>query len=179
MEGVHGGAPSPCFREARAGLYAKKHNPFLYYDDTAIDPARCARVVPLTQLASDLQAGALPTFSWISPNLCHDAHSCGVGEGDEFLARLVPPLLDAIGPQGLLVVTWDEGTSSRGCCNGSVGGNVATILAGGAALPGARTSVPYDHYSLLRLIEKSWGLPGLGASRAAPVPTELLASARV
>ena len=39
--------PKPCFRGAGAGGYAKKHNPFAYYDDVAGDPRRCRRIVPL------------------------------------------------------------------------------------------------------------------------------------
>ena len=43
--------PKPCFRGAGSGGYAKKHNPFAYYDDVAGDPRRCRRIVPFDQLA--------------------------------------------------------------------------------------------------------------------------------
>src|SRR4051812_32336093 len=44
--------PSPCFRGAGAGGYAKKHDPFMYYDDVANDRRRCRRVVPLARLGA-------------------------------------------------------------------------------------------------------------------------------
>ena len=52
--------------------------------------------------------------------------------GDRFLSRLVPPLLRALGPRGLLILTWDEGSSDDGCCRLAAGGHIATILAGRA-----------------------------------------------
>lgn len=160
------GMPSPCFQGSEAGNYAKKHNPFLYYDDIANNPARCSNVVPLTQLSADLRDGRLPAFAWISPDLCHDMHSCGVSDGDRFLSGFLPPLLHALGPRGVLFITWDEGRKKahEGCCRKAAGGNVATIVAGPLARAGASSGVPYDHYSILRTIEDAWGLPRLGAA---------------
>ena len=70
--------PTACFRGATAGGYAKKHNPFIYYDDIARSRHRCGRLVGFAQLAADLRRGRLPTYAWISPNLCDDGHDCGV-----------------------------------------------------------------------------------------------------
>lgn len=159
--------PRPCFTGASAGGYAKKHDPFAYYDDVAGDPKRCRRIVPLDRLAEDLRRGALPTYVFISPNLCDDMHDCGVATGDRFLARLVPVLVRALGRDGYLVLTWDEGASDRGCCGGSRGGRIATIVAGPLVRRGARTSGPLDHYGVLRTVEDSLGLPRLGAARDA------------
>ena len=157
--------PSPCFRGPRTGLYAKKHNPFLYFDDISESAARCAHVVPLDRLAADLRQGHLPAFTWITPNLCNDMHEkdCGVRAGDKFLAQLMPSLLRAVGSHGVVFLTWDEGEprSTEGCCKYAAGGKVATIVAGPLAQPGGRSSVPYDHYSLLRTIEDGFGLPRL------------------
>jgi hypothetical protein len=156
--------PTPCYRGARAGGYAKKHNPFAYYDDVAGNPRRCRRIVPFAQLASDLRRGRLPTYVFISPNLCNDMHDCGVATGDRFLERRVPVLLDALGPQGYLVLTWDEGGSDRGCCGGSTGGHIATVVAGPLVRRGAREGRPLDHYGVLGTIEDTLGLPRLGAA---------------
>jgi hypothetical protein len=155
--------PRPCFTGATAGRYAKKHDPFLYYNDVAGNPARCSRVVPLSELASDLKTGGLPRFAWITPDLCHDMHDCGVAAGDQFLASVVPGILRALGPTGVLFITWDEGetNSGAGCCEKAVGGRVATIAAGQPVRSGIRVSIPYDHYSLLRTIEDAWHLPEL------------------
>jgi len=35
--------PGACFRGSAAAGYAKKHNPFIYYDDIALSPRRCGR----------------------------------------------------------------------------------------------------------------------------------------
>ncbi len=158
--------PSPCFQGSTAGGYAKKHNPFLYFDDLAHDPARCNRLVPYTRLAADLRAGALPTFVWISPNLCHDTHDCALRVGDDFLAHVVPALTRELGPHGLLIVTWDEGTSDAGCCGGAAGGHIATVLTGPDVRPGSRDDRPADTYSLLRTIDAALGLPPLGRAQA-------------
>lgn len=164
------GLPAPCFTGASSGLYAKKHNPFLYFDDILDNPARCAKVVPLSQLDRDLAAGKLPRFAFITPDLCHDTHNsheCDVREGDRFLAGLVPRILPALGRNGILVVTYDEGKSDAGCCGVASGGHIATIIAGPGARRGVAVRGPFTHYSLLATIEKAWHLPRLRNARGA------------
>jgi len=164
------GLPSPCFQDRRAGLYRRRHNPFMFYDDIAHNPERCAKVVPLSHLAIDEAHHALPQFAWISPNLCHDMHNCSTRAGDTFLSRLVPPLLRAVGQRGVVIITWDEGETKRGCCLKAAGGNIPTILAGPSVRPGLRSALPYDAYSILRTIEDSWGLPRLGGAACRCTP---------
>ncbi len=165
------GLPHPCFTGAGAGEYAKKHDPFVYYTPVADQPARCANVVPLSELAADERAGSLPAFNWITPNLCHDMHDCSPSTGDRFLASLIPPLLRSLGPHGLLFLTWDEGASDNGCCRLASGGHIATIVAGGGAKRGARLTTPVDHYSVLQTIEDVLGLPRLRAAGCACTPS--------
>jgi phosphatidylinositol-3-phosphatase len=160
-----GGLPAPCARPAKAGRYAKKHDPFAYDDGIAGDPARCRRRVPLTRLAADVRDGRLPDFAFIAPDLCDDTHDCPVRTGEQFLARVIPVVLAALGPRGFLVVTYDEGSSDRGCCGGSHGGHIATVVAGPDVRPGARMTVPIDHYGVLASIEDAFRLPRLGAAR--------------
>ena len=159
--------PHPCFTGAGAGEYAKKHDPFVYYRHLRA----CGRVVPLTQLQADESANALPTFTWITPNLCHDMHDCSPATGDRFLAALVPPLLRSLGRDGLLFLTWDEGSSDDGCCRLASGGHIATIVAGPGARRGARLHTPIDHYSLLQTVEDLLGLPRLGGAGCACTPS--------
>jgi acid phosphatase len=150
--------PSPCYTGSYHRDYAKKHDPFVYYDDVVRNPSRCHRVVPFTQLSADLRSGTLPRFVWVTPNLCHDMHDCGVATGDDWLKANLPPLLAALGPTGVLFLTFDEGTSDAGCCGKAAGGHVATIVAGPAVVPDGEFSTGYDHYSVLRTIEAAWGL---------------------
>jgi hypothetical protein len=165
------GLPRACFTGASAGEYAKKHDPFAYYTRITGDHARCANIVPLTRLTADEQAGALPRFTWISPNLCHDMHDCSVSTGDRFLAGLVPGLLRALGPHGLLFVTFDEGSSDAGCCRLASGGHIVTIVAGAGARAHARLSTPTDHYSVLQTIEDLLGLGRLRGAACACTPS--------
>ncbi|HVM66563.1 MAG TPA: alkaline phosphatase family protein [Acidimicrobiales bacterium] len=59
-----------------------KHNPAAYFAGPG-DRAACqADDVPLSQFAPDLAAGRLPTFSFVTPNLCDDTHDCSVATGD-------------------------------------------------------------------------------------------------
>jgi hypothetical protein len=157
--------PRPCFSGSGAGGYAKKHDPFVYYRGGPCN------VVPLTELTNDERAGRLPRFVWVSPNLCHDMHDCDTATGDRFLSQLIPPLLKALGPRGLLFLTWDEGSSDNGCCRLAAGGHIATIVAGGLARRGARLSTPADHYSTLRTIEDLLGLPRLRNAACACTPS--------
>lgn len=168
--------PAPCFVGDAAPLYRQKHNPFIYYDSVRNDPARCANVVPLTQLSADLAAHALPSYVWITPNMCSDGHDCGTAESDKWLSTWVPQLLAAPEWQdgGALFVTFDEGNSKKlapeSCCVEGNGGHVATLVISPLGKPGYQSPVAYDHYSLLRTIEDAWGMPELGGARCPCAP---------
>ncbi len=55
-------------------LYAKKHNPFVLFDDVKNNPARMNDVKDYTQLGADLNKPDAPRFVWITPNQCNDMH---------------------------------------------------------------------------------------------------------
>jgi hypothetical protein len=158
--------PRRCFEgiSAKGGAYRKKHNPFMYYEDVVKNPARCRKVVPLRELSTDLHAGRLPTFSFIVPNMCNDTHDCDVKAGDRFLSRLVPALMRGLGPDGFLVVTYDEGSSDSGCCATARGGRIATVIAGPDVRHGFRDPAAVSHYGVLATIESSLGLERLGGA---------------
>jgi hypothetical protein len=172
--------PHPCFTGASAGEYAKKHDPFVYYRGLVRRRVDCERVVPLNQLSSDERAHTLPKLIWITPNLCHDMHDCGLSTADRFLAQLVPPLLARLGREGLLFLIWDEGTTDDGCCRLAAGGHVAMIVAGPGARRDARFATPVDHYSLLQTIEDLFGVSRLRGAACACTPSlaPLLAAGR-
>jgi hypothetical protein len=159
--------PRPCFgREARVdqtGRYAKRHNPFLLFSDVAGDAKLCrSHVVPGDRLSRDIAEGALPRFIWITPDLCQDMHDCSVQTGLRWMARALPPLLEALGPDGVLFVTADEGTDDqRG------GGRIPLIALGDGARPGAVVRDAVGHPDLLATIEDRLGLPRLETTRHA------------
>jgi phospholipase C len=138
--------------------YAQKHNPFIHYTDIKDNRTRCGKIVPFTQLAADEHNNALPQFAFITPNLCHDMHDCSVKTGDAWLSSVVPALLSHLGANGIVVITFDEGSTNAGCCFFAAGGHVVTLIAGPGARMGVRLNHPVDHYSLLRLIEGNWSL---------------------
>jgi len=154
------GLPSPGYLGSSTRRYAKKHDPFAYFPDVADNPRRRDRIVPLTRLALDLGAGALPSFSLVVPDLCHSMHDCPVGVGDAWLRRTAPPLLSL--SNSVVFVIFDEGSSSiRG------GGHTVALALGTAIRPHTRFSRLTSHYGLLRTIEQAWNLPLLGRSAGA------------
>jgi phospholipase C len=152
------GMPSPCYKGAIAGDYAKRHDPFMYFRDIRERGPRCHRVVPFRQLRTDIERNALPRFVWITPDVCHDGHDCDLSVADGFLQRHVPKLLRNLGTNGVLFLTWDEGSSDAGCCRLASGGHIVTIVAGPGAKRGVKNSARVDHYSVLRTIERGWHL---------------------
>jgi acid phosphatase len=154
------GLPAPCSAAARAGAYVKKVDPFLHLDSVRSAPLRCRRVVPLTQLNADLARGRLPRFAMVTPDLRHDMHSGSIRQADTFLHRLDRQLLAASPRRSgiLLIVTFDEGSSDHGLHGRRGGGHVATIVVGPGVPAGAQDPAPYDHYALLRSLERRFGL---------------------
>lgn len=159
--------PVPCYMGAASGNYAMKHNPFMYYNDIRNNSARCAaHVAPFTQFWGDMSSGRAPDFVWITPNMCNDTHDCPVGTGDAWLRGVVPTITGsaAFRNGGVLFITWDEGSSNAGCCSGSWGGHVATLVVAPNAISGFRSGVAENHYGLLRTIEDGFHLSHLGAA---------------
>lgn len=168
--------PAACSNAAHSGAYAKKHNPFMYFRDIRERPARCRNVVPFTRFAADLRAGRLPRFVFVAPDLQHDMHDGTIATADRWVRDLHGRLAasSAWTPGTRFVLTFDEGTTDRGCCHGqAAGGRVATIVQGPGLRGGRTDRTPYDHYSLLASIEQHFGLSRLGyaaspASRVIP-----------
>jgi hypothetical protein len=164
--------PAPCTL-GDGPDYVQHHNPFVYFDAIRLDAARCqAHTVPFTQLVTEIAAGSLPDFAWISPNLCHDLHNCGPADGDAWLAQTVPQLLATPpfqpGGAGLLIITTDEGTSNAGCCGDAAGGHIATVLVSPLLPSGTVIDTPVSPYGLLRMLEDNWGLAPLGHAAEQP-----------
>lgn len=163
--------PAPCSNvETAPGGYAKKHNPFMFFNRIRSRPGRCNRVVPLTHLDADLIASRLPRFSFLTPNLCHDAHDCSLAVADQFLASWVPRILAKMGSTGVIFITWDEGATNKGCCLGqAAGGRVFTAIVGPGAKLHTKITKTLNHYSLLRAVEDNWGFAHQNKVGKAPV----------
>jgi len=148
--------------------YATRHNPFVYYASIVDDATRCRNhVVPFPRLATDLAVNRAPSYAFISPSTCHDAHdrgsSCGLERADVWMSQHVQPILTSKAYQdgGVLIITTDESeiNHTSGCCGNAAGGHIATFIVSPLiARPGSHTTTAYTHYSTLRWIENSFGL---------------------
>jgi hypothetical protein len=163
------GAPGPCYTGPEHGLYTRRHNPFMIFSRVARDPKRCEKVQTLPRLLGDLRAKRLPTYVWFTPDECHDAHDCSLAVADRFLSGLVPRLQRQLGPDGFLILTWDEGDKESSQADGDAdrGGRIATIVAGPGVKKGSTYPTPADHYSLLRTVEDALGLSPLRNAKSA------------
>ena len=141
------------------GLYAVKHNPFVYFDDVTngnnSGSSRClAHVRPYTELASDLQRNTTARYNFITPNLCHDMHDCSIQAGDSWLSTEVPRILASAAYQhAVLFITFDESEHTDG--------PIAMIALSPYAKPGYANSVSYTHSSTLRTIQEIFGVTPL------------------
>ena len=155
-----------------AGLYAAKHNPFVYFADVAGAPPdannkNCiAHTRALGDFASDMAAGKLASYVFVTPNLCNDMHGASgchgsdVAAGDRFLKNFLPPLLDwAKDNKAVVFVVWDEG---------SVGKTIPFYAAGWGVKRGYESKLRYSHRSMLRTVERIFGLPVLDAVKNVP-----------
>lgn len=174
--------------------YAARHNPFVYFH-SIIDFDTCQRNdVDFSHLQDDLEhRSTTPNYSFIVPNLCHDAHDepCvggqpgGLETANRWLKHNMPPILHspAFEHRGLLIVTLDEAedlgsnADASACCDeqpgpntinpggptvGPGGGRIGTVMISPCIRPGTADKTPYNHYSLLKSIEKNFRLPYLG-----------------
>jgi phosphatidylinositol-3-phosphatase len=181
------GSPDPTEGATPTDQYATKHNPFMYFHAIIDSPSCHQKVVPLTKLEDALKsADRTPNYTFISPNLCHDAHDrpCKNGEpgglvsADEFLRHWVPLIVNspAYRADGLLVINFDEALplDASSCCgqrpgpntpkpgySGPGGGRTGAVLLSRFIKPGTVSRVPYNHYSLLRSVEDIFGVPHL------------------
>ena len=136
---------------ASTGLYTRKHEPWTY--SANVDHTRER---PYTDLAIDIATNALPNLIFVIPNNCHNSHNsttpgCSVTDADAWLAANLPPLKAALGPTGLLILTWDENDNSAG-------NKVLTVFSGAQVIPGAVSSQAINHYSVVRTICEALGL---------------------
>ncbi len=154
--GYSEGQPQTGAKVCAAGLYARKHVPWVNFTSVPVSASKPLTAFPLGAY------GRLPTVSFVIPNLCHDMHNsdCPVGTGDAWVkASLGPYLSWARTHRSLLIVDWDEN-------DGGPGNKIPTIFAGPMVKPGNYPET-ITHYSVLRTIEYLYGLRPLGESALA------------
>jgi phospholipase C len=148
------GAPGNC-PSTSSGLYAVRHDPAPYFVNIAADCRNWD--VPMGSTLSgnfitDLNAGRLPAFSFITPDVCHDAHDCEIDVADRWLALWIPTILN--GPNyragnTAIFIIWDEGTT---------GNHVPAVVVSPFTPVGAASATRFDHFSLLRTTAELLGI---------------------
>jgi phosphatidylinositol-3-phosphatase len=162
MEGLNsstGACPT-----SSSGLYGAKHDPFVFFQDIAGSPpsksnALCGAHHAAFTSGQALVQGTPAQYTFISPNVCNDMHgdsACPSGDpialGDTWLAANLPPLIDYVNAHsGVIFVVWDEPEG---------GSNLIPFFAIGPRVkPGYTSTVAFTHSSLVKTVEKIFGLP--------------------
>jgi len=143
-----------------ATYYLRKHCPWTYFSNLDHNNER-----EYADLAADIANDALPNLAFVIPDSHDDSHDTGydVTWGDNWLAANVPAMLDAVGPRGVVIVTWDED-------DGHSGNRILTVFDGPLVQAGYVSTDFTYHWNVVRTIADALGIerPGL-ASSAAPI----------
>ena len=144
--------PSPGSSVCKTAGYARKHDPWTNFANLDHGNER-----PFKEFAADAAARRLPALAFVVPNNCNNAHNCPFSVTDAWLAANVPAMLEAVGPNGVVVVTFDEDDGGRA-------NRVLTVVAGAPVKPGYVCARTVSHYTLLRTVCDALGLAAFGAA---------------
>jgi len=160
----------------KTGTFARKHTPWL--DFSNVPSTSSKRFSDFPQDAAGF--ATLPDVSLVIPNLVNDMHNgsaigAEVKAGDDWLKQNLSAYADwAEKNNSLLVVTWDEDSSSYtiNCANGVITtkppkNHIATIVMGEPVAPGTKSTTIYTHADLLRTILDIYGITPFGDSATA------------
>ena len=148
-----------------SGYYVKRHNPLAYFSDAA-NSSEKYNLVPFTKFSSDLTNHTLPNFSFIVPNLMHDAHDGSLSAADSWLKTNIAPLLASATFQkdGILMIVFDESLDTD---KSHGGGHVVAVVIGPRVRPGYKSTTLYQHQNALKTLMKALRLgsfPGAAGS---------------
>ncbi len=141
---------------ASSGLYAVKHNPFMFFTNVTSNSTYCtSHERSYSDLSGDLANNAVARYNFITPNLCDDGHNtCSpendqVKQTDDWLSTAIPTIMQsqAYKNGGAIFITWDEGEGG----DGPIGMIVLSPLARGH---GYHNAIHYTHSSTLRTMEE-------------------------
>ena len=150
------------------GLYARKHNPWVNWQDSATNGVPATANVPMTSFPTDYTK--LPTVSVIAPNQVNDMHHGKdpdrIQTADQWLQKHLDAYIQwAERHNSLLIVTWDEDNKKEN-------NRIVTLFVGPMVQAG-RYDPRITHYNVLRTIEDLYGLPHSGASTDATPITQI------
>jgi acid phosphatase len=149
--------PHAGYTKPDVGEYAQRHCPLSYFSDVVNSKTERLNLVPFIQFKTDLANNRLPEYSFITPNLCNDAHDCPLATADKWLKKNIQPLVQSAGFQkgGLLILVFDESGSD----NTHGGGRVAWIAVSPKfSKRKFKSTTLYQHQDTLRLMMQGIGL---------------------
>ncbi len=159
--------PSVGYTGDDVGQYAVHHCILPYVTDVQNSSTQVKNLVPFTQFTTDLKNGQLPSFSFVVPNMCNDAHDCSLNQADQWLQTNIGPLFNSptFYQDTLLIFVFDESGSD----NAYGGGKVEWAVFGAGVKQGYKqtSNTIYQHQSTLSLLLRKLGvsvLPGDAAS---------------
>ena len=150
--------PKTGFTGCVRGRYQRKHNPWVNFENLPRTTNQ-----PFSTFPRDYRK--LPTVAFVSPNMCHGMHDCSIRTGDRWMNKHFDRYAQwAKQNNSWLIVTFDENAGGKAH-------PIFTILIGAGIRPG-RYAERMNHYTLLRTIEKAYGLQPLGrADTVRPLST--------
>lgn len=155
--------PSNCSL-TNSGNYAPRHNPAVYF--TPIRTKCKSWDVPMGgstgAFATALANRTLPSFAFVTPNLCNDGHNCSTQTADTWIGTWVGKILTSASYKAghtVVFLTWDEGVNTNQ--------RIATVVMGPSVPRGLNVTTSFTHYSLLRTTEELLGLSKLGKAATA------------
>ena len=163
------GRPHPAFQY--------HHHPFAYFAPYADGtPGRATHLKDESEFVADLRAGRLPAVSFIKPLGPDNEHPgyANLTRGQEHVAELVQAVMQsAVWADTVIIITYDENGGRWDHVPPPAGDRwgpgvrVPTVIVSPHAKRGYIDSTLYDTTSILKFIERRWGLRPLGPRDAA------------
>jgi acid phosphatase len=158
FKGYSEAMPSDGYTGCSSGTYRRKHNPWVDFTNV---PA--SSNVRFSTFPTSANYASLPTVSFVVPDMCNDMHDCSISTGDTWAKNKLDAYAQwAKTHNSLLIVTFDEDNSASA-------NQIFTTFVGAHVIPGSY-SENINHYTTLRTIEASYGLPGINnAASKSPI----------
>ncbi|MCL2770327.1 MAG: hypothetical protein FWD42_09520 [Solirubrobacterales bacterium] len=169
------GAPNLAPTPSSGQDYASSRNPFVYFDSLLEGGACASDDVDLARLEGDLGGTpSTPSLAWIIPAACDDGLTApcagagpppGTAPADSFLRGVVSEITatSAYRGGGLIVITFDSAPAAGPAAT------VGALLLSPFVHRAARVNARFDDFSLLKSLERLYGVPLLGHAADAGV----------
>ena len=159
--------PSVGFNGTISGDYARKHSPWINWQDAPTNGIPSINNQPFSSFPTDFST--LPTVSFVIPNLAHDMHDpvilpSAIVNGDAWLQTNLDAYIQwAKTNNSLFILTFDEDDGITVGGISTTTNQIVTFFVGENVLQG-QYSETIDHYTILRTLEDMYGLPYAGSS---------------